>query len=76
MEEVGGNHYQKLVIQPTEYIHKNKMGFFDGNVIKYISRYKYKNGAEDVLKSIDYSTMILKNEYGIEVEIKVKYPEQ
>lgn len=29
-------------------------GFFIGNVIKYVCRYKYKNGLEDLKKARDY----------------------
>ena len=36
--QVGGDHYKNLAIQPAEYIHANNIGFFEGNVIKYVSR--------------------------------------
>lgn len=64
--QVGGVHYEKMTIQPVDYIFSNSLDFFQGNVVKYISRHKTKNGAEDVLKAIHYCKMILKNEYGIE----------
>jgi len=50
-EQVGGNHYQKLKIQPMEYILQNDLGFVEGCVIKYVSRYKFKNGIEDLKKA-------------------------
>lgn len=68
--EIGGNHYEQMKIQPTEYIHANGLDFFEGNVVKYITRRRLKNGAEDVKKAIDYCLMILKNDYGIDYEPK------
>lgn len=47
----GGDHYKKMVIQPVEYIHKNGIGFIEGAVIKYVSRWRSKNGLEDLKKA-------------------------
>lgn len=66
--QVSGNHYKDLAIQPVEFIHKNKMDYLSGNVIKYIARHKNKNGAEDVKKAIHYCQLILLLEYGIETK--------
>ena len=52
--QVGGSHYKQFNIQPTEYILANNLGFLEGNVIKYVTRYKYKNGVEDIDKAIHY----------------------
>lgn len=49
--QVGGSHYKDMAIQPVEYIHKNGIGFIEGAVIKYVSRYKAKNGVEDLRKA-------------------------
>ena len=65
-KQVGGEHY-KLPIQPIEYIYKNKLGFLEGNVIKYITRHKDKNGAEDIKKAIHYCQLLLELEYGEEL---------
>jgi hypothetical protein len=62
--QVGGSHYKDMKIQPVEYIHANAMPYMDGNVVKYISRHRNKNGAEDVRKAIQYCQMILQMEYG------------
>lgn len=64
-KQEGGNHYKDLVIQPVEYIYRNNLSFLQGNVIKYITRYKEKNGADDVKKIIHYCQLILELEYGI-----------
>lgn len=62
--EIGGNHYSKMVIEPWDYIYANKLGFDEGSVVKYISRHKDKNGAEDVKKVISFCNHILKTQYG------------
>ena len=69
-QQVGGDHYSKMKIQPTEYIHANGLDFFEGNVVKYVSRHRSKNGAEDIKKAIDYCKMILKLDYGIGDDVK------
>jgi hypothetical protein len=61
--QIGGDHYKKLAIQPVEYIHANNLSYLVGNVIKYVTRYKEKNGAEDIKKAIHYCELILLLEY-------------
>ena len=53
-KQVGGNHYKSFNIQPYEFISKNDLSFFQGNVIKYVCRYLNKNGIEDLNKIIHY----------------------
>ena len=60
----GGTHYKNMAIQPVEYIHSNNIDYLSGNVIKYVSRHKSKNGAEDIKKAIHYLQLILELEYG------------
>jgi len=62
--QVGGDHYKNFKIMPVEYISKNKLDFFEGNIIKYVSRHRNKNGAEDIKKIIHYAELILELEYG------------
>ena len=54
-------HYNSKKIQPIEYIIANELDFCEGNVVKYITRYKEKNGLEDLLKAKDYLERIIKN---------------
>ena len=61
--QVGGNHYKDCVIQPTEYIVKNKLDFLEGNVVKYITRHKTKGQEEDIRKVIHYAELILEYTY-------------
>jgi hypothetical protein len=59
----GGQHYKDKAIQPIVYIHANGLGFCEGNVVKYITRHKEKNGAEDIRKVIHYCELLLELEY-------------
>ena len=61
-KQVGGNHYL-MPIEPVDYIMKNGLDYLHGNVIKYISRHRFKNGKEDLLKAIHYIEMIIEREY-------------
>jgi len=58
-EQVGGDHYKKLAIQPAEYIHANGLGFFEGNVVKYVTRWRDKNGIEDLRKAQHYLALLI-----------------
>jgi hypothetical protein len=58
-KQVGGNHYKKYQIQPIEFIVKNNIGFVEGNVIKYILRFKDKGGVQDLLKAKHYIELLI-----------------
>lgn len=60
----GGTHYKDLKIQPIEYIHANGLDFFQGNIVKYATRHKDKNGAEDLRKVIHYAQLAIELQYG------------
>lgn len=62
-KQVSGNHYKDKGIQPIVYIHANNLGFCEGNVIKYVTRHKDKNGAADIRKAIHYLELLLELEY-------------
>ena len=63
-------HYKKCGIEPVEYIHANGLDFFRGNIVKYVTRDKDKNGAEDIRKIKDYCDIILELDYGIKRTIE------
>lgn len=68
--QVGGDHYKKCGIEPVEYIHANRLDFNEGSIVKYISRHRNKNGAEDIRKIKDYCDIILELDYGIKRAIE------
>jgi len=50
-------------IEPFDYIHDNQMNFAEGNVIKYITRWRYKeNGIQDLYKAKQYIDMLIAKE--------------
>lgn len=61
--QIGGNHYAKYKIQPTEFIHTNHVPFIEGNIIKYVLRHKDKNGIEDLKKAKHYIDLLIEFEY-------------
>lgn len=63
-KQVSGNHYKDCGIQPIEYIHANGLDYFQGNVVKYVTRHKDKNGKADIEKAIHYLELILELQYG------------
>ena len=62
-KQVDGNHYKRVKIQPIEYIHANNLGFAEGNVIKYVTRHKFKGGRKDIEKAIHFLELLLHLEY-------------
>lgn len=57
--QVGGNHYKKMKIQPAEFIEQNGLSYLQGNAIKYICRFRDKNGVEDLEKAKHYIDMLI-----------------
>ena len=53
-QQVGGEHYAVKAIQPWDFIIANDIGYLEGNIIKYISRWKDKGGVEDLKKAQHY----------------------
>lgn len=62
--QIGGEHYKRYVIQPVEFITKNKLGFLEGCVIKRICRYENKNGLEDLKKAKHEIDLLIELKYG------------
>jgi hypothetical protein len=63
-KQVGGNHYKNYKIQPVEFIIKNNIGFVEGNIIKYILRFKEKGGVQDLLKAKHYIELLIDSSKG------------
>jgi hypothetical protein len=58
-QQVGGAHYTDKAIQPWDYIIANNLGYLEGNVVKYVSRWKDKGGVEDLKKAQHYLAKLL-----------------
>lgn len=57
--QVGGRHYKDLKIQPIEFIHANNIPFCEANAIKYLCRWRNKNGVQDLLKARHYIDLLI-----------------
>ena len=62
-KQVGGSHYKDMIIQPADFINKNKLLFAEGNAIKYICRHQSKGGLQEIEKAIHYLEMIIERDY-------------
>ena len=63
-KQIGGAHYKDMVVQPSEFINKNKLQFAEGNAIKYICRHANKGEVQDLEKAKHYIDMIIERDYG------------
>jgi hypothetical protein len=60
--QIGGEHYKSKGIQPVEFIHSNNLTFIEGNVIKYVWRWRDKGGIADLEKAKHYIEMLIELE--------------
>ena len=60
--QVAGNHYKNKAIQPWDYIVSNNIGYLEGNVIKYVSRWRDKGGVDDLKKAQHYLTKLIETQ--------------
>ena len=61
MDNTKPTYYKKGKIEVWDFIKDQKLDFFAGNVIKYVCRYKDKNGLEDLKKAQVYLEKLIKN---------------
>jgi len=75
-KQVGGDHYQSMKIQPSEFINKNNLPFAEGNAIKYLCRHKQKGQRKDLEKAIHYCQMAIDRDYPTTVSISKDFLEE
>jgi hypothetical protein len=63
--QVNGTHYIGKDIQPWDYIAANKLGYFEGNVVKYVSRWRDKGGVADLEKARHYIDKLIELNKGV-----------
>jgi len=63
-KQVGGSYYKDFRMQPVEFAFVNGLNFLQGNIIKYVCRYKGKNGRQDLEKARHYIDLLIELEYG------------
>lgn len=64
--QVGGTHYKDKSIQPWDYIVKNNIPYLEGNIIKYVSRWRDKGGVDDLLKAQHYLSKLIETELALQ----------
>ena len=74
-KQVGGSHYESMVIQPSEFIKRNNIPFAEGNAIKYLCRHKQKGQKQDLEKAIHYCQMAIDRDYPNKPEPKEDKPQ-
>jgi len=62
-KQIGGSHYKDMIMQPSEFINKNRLPFAEGSAIKYICRHAAKGKEQDIEKAIHYLEMIKERDY-------------
>lgn len=60
--QVGGNHYKKMSIQHWTFCLANNIPYMEGQIIKYVSRWRDKNGIEDLRKAQHYLAKLIEYE--------------
>jgi hypothetical protein len=60
--QIAGQHYKNQKIQPIEYILENELPFIEGNIVKYITRWREKGGIEDLKKVKHYVEILMEHE--------------
>lgn len=61
--QVDGNHYKSLKIQPMEYAHANNLDWYQGEIVKYITRFRDKGGKKDLEKIIHLVQVLIELEF-------------
>ena len=56
------SHYARLKMDPWGYIIANELNFFEGNVVKYVTRWRHKNGLDDLRKARVYIDELIRQE--------------
>ena len=62
-EQIQGDHYKKMKVEPAYFISENKLLFAEGNIVKLACRHQKKNKSEDIKKIIHYCKIILERDY-------------
>jgi hypothetical protein len=65
---ISPSYYQKGSIEVTDYITSNEMSFVEGNIIKYVTRYKDKSGIQDLRKARWYLDKLIQTQMDIPME--------
>jgi hypothetical protein len=60
--QIAGSHYAENAVQPWDYIIANGLGYLEGNIVKYTTRWRRKGGIDDLKKVIHYAEKLIEVE--------------
>jgi hypothetical protein len=60
--QIGGDHYKDLAIQPAYFCHVNNIPYLEATAIKYLCRWRKKNGIEDLKKARHFIDLLIEFE--------------
>jgi hypothetical protein len=58
-KQIGGDHYKGAAFQHWDWVAANGLGYFEGQITKYLCRWQAKNGLEDLRKSLHYTEKLI-----------------
>jgi hypothetical protein len=67
--QISGNHYKGKPLQVWDFVAANNLGYFEGNIVKYVSRWKDKGGVDDLRKAKHYIEKLIE----LETQVKPEY---
>jgi hypothetical protein len=68
--QISGNHYKGKPLQVWDFVAANNLGYFEGNIVKYVSRWKDKGGVDDLRKAKHYIEKLIELETQVKDESK------
>lgn len=71
--QVGGNHYEALKVEPVRVFAVFNFNWFQGEILKYVSRFQRKNGEQDLGKAIHISQMAVDLKIGDKKKKRIKF---
>ena len=64
---ISPSYYQKGKIEVTDFIIDQQLNFIEGNIIKYVTRYKDKSGIQDLRKARWYIDKLIETQMDIKL---------
>lgn len=58
-KQVGGSHYQGGIYQHWDFCIENNLGYLEGQITKYLSRWRQKAGRQDLEKAAHYADKLV-----------------
>lgn len=57
--QVGGTHYKKQSYQHWDFVINNQIPYMEAQIIRYVSRYRHKNGIQDLHKAKHFASKMI-----------------